>query len=313
MLAHCLQIPCRHAIDDAGRVTWVWPGGYAEFETLATQFTLELQGKEAQVRITIDVNSVEIFMDSCDVFMWNSPILANGKHLVRIQTFHSSHEIPLTICAIKGNAEIIAAPQRPTFIEFVGDSWTCGFGNLHPHNESADATLAWAALLAKSLHADYQLIAASGHGIAKNYGESFLERPGIPDKYDLVLPTIIGTILQPVKERIADLVLILAGENDFSEKPWPSKDLFFERAKLLISKINNRHANPKIIVCMVERMHPAAKLWEEFCLQQNIQSVEFSDLDANIPMGYLWHPSLEHHQKIAQELLPKIRENNKPR
>jgi hypothetical protein len=62
-------------------------------------------------------------------------------------------------------------------IEFIGNSITCGYGvlsdssNCHFSPQTEDAGMSYAAILSRRLHADYHLVAYSGKGMVRNYGD----------------------------------------------------------------------------------------------------------------------------------------------
>ena len=67
---------------------------------------------------------------------------------------------------------------RTRHIEFIGNSLTCGYGTDGNHRdepflvETENCNRAFAAMIARYYDADYTLIAHSGRGAARNYGDS---------------------------------------------------------------------------------------------------------------------------------------------
>src|SRR6185369_6962338 len=81
--------------------------------------------------------------------------------------------------AAPGGAILTKPAARSRQIEFIGDSWTAGYGDMSTtrdcnsnggvtRNSNADST--FAALTAKDFNADYQIMAWSGLGMVRNYG-----------------------------------------------------------------------------------------------------------------------------------------------
>src|SRR5690606_16277784 len=74
----------------------------------------------------------------------------------------------------------LAGPKRKRSIEFIGDSFTVGYGNTSPSQEcsneevyaTTNSQLAFGPLVAKHFNADYQINASSGFGIVRNYNGS---------------------------------------------------------------------------------------------------------------------------------------------
>lgn len=125
---------------------------------------------------------------------------------------------------------------RPTqdknkFVEFIGDSITCGYGidtadELCPFSTGTEnATKAYAYLAATELDIDYSLVSYSGHGFVSGYTPD----PSMPKKEELIQPyydvvsysynSFDGMAPQNVKwdfKRKADVIVINIGTNDFS-------------------------------------------------------------------------------------------------
>lgn len=299
--ARFAHIPCRHFFLSDHSVVWTWPGGYAEFFFVGSRLQIDLEGKECQVRISID-NAI-----------WKSLQLGQSKttlcwegsfteHLVRIQTTHQESDRPLRLFVPQANS-LYPAPPRQHMIEFVGDSWTCGFGNLSENALESDATKAYAALVAQELDCDYSLISVSGHGIAKNFGEIPPSPQSIPVKYIRTQSHIAESTV--CEERRANVGVILAGENDFSFTPYPDSALFQHHFHKLLDLMRSRHPGIQLFIAGVSRNHPA-KAEELACFQHEIQCgkkdifwIDLPDLDSSIPLGYLWHPSVAHHKQLA--------------
>lgn len=77
---------------------------------------------------------------------------------------------------------------RDRVLEFVGDSFTCGYGTLSHRAsdpftpETEDCGKSYAGILSRHFGADHWIIAHSGMGVARNYGDNV---PGwyMPDRY----------------------------------------------------------------------------------------------------------------------------------
>jgi len=292
-----LYIPCRYEVLDNGSIGWAWPGGYCKFQAKTRQLTIRISGKGARIRICIDHEFEDLKIDEAHELIWTSKSLQNVVHFFSIQTIHTDITYPILIHDIQIDGEWEEMEESKELLEFVGDSWTVGYGNLHSDSPDGDCTKAWAALLAGLSNSEYRLIAASGHGIAKNYGENPLQNPSLPEKYKWIRPdhSQIATHSLP-----ASKVFVLAGENDFSEKPWPDLQLFQDRAEDLLISIQKNNPAARIFILCVERGLPAYDLWISLAEKLSLDTILLPNLDPSIPLGHQWHPSLEHHKQIAQ-------------
>src|SRR5581483_9468286 len=71
----------------------------------------------------------------------------------------------------------LPAPRRARQIEFIGDSYTVGYGNVSPSrtctreevHDRTDTQQAFGPLVARHYDADDRIVAYSGFGIVRNY------------------------------------------------------------------------------------------------------------------------------------------------
>lgn len=308
MSARFAHIPCRHILLPDGSISWAWPGGYAESIFHGTDLSLSMQGKDCQVRVSIDHTPWE---DLClgeekQDLHWHG---SSGEHLLRIQTTHQESDRRFILHPPVATA-VIPAHARPLQIEFVGDSWTCGFGNLSEKELASDCTKAFSALVAEQLHADYSLIAVSGHGIVKNFGEAPPSPESLPVKY--LRAESHRSESFSFEERKADIGILLAGENDYSFTPYPDAGQFRQTYRGLLQLMRARHPGIQIFLAGVERNHPCKQM-EYACYEDEIKAgkkdlfwIDIPDLDSTLPLGFLWHPGLEHHRRLATYITQAI-------
>ena len=104
--------------------------------------------------------------------------LPHGVHTVLVQKRTEGEQGRTTLFAVGSDGPLLDAPQAPgRHIEFIGDSHTCGYGTegkspkepFTPETENCD--LAWGCIIARYFDADYTLIAHSGQGIVRNWGD----------------------------------------------------------------------------------------------------------------------------------------------
>jgi lysophospholipase L1-like esterase len=121
--------------------------------------------------------------------------------------------------------------RRARQIEFVGDSYSVGYGNTSASractprqvHDTTDTSLAFGPLLARRLDADYRVNAFSGFGIVRNYAG------GVPDfNLPAIYPRLIPGDLAPVEPAGAEgwrpqLIVVNLGGNDFSTPLHPGE------------------------------------------------------------------------------------------
>lgn len=230
------------------------------------------------------------------------------------------------ISEINVNGMIEPTENKSTFIEFIGDSITCGYGiddEDENHNFSTateDVTRAYAYRTAKALDVDYSMVSYSGYGIVSGYTGDGVKNGSelVPPYYENPAYTIgdFGSVKpQNLKwdftVRQPDLILINLGTNDDSycledeEKRSEYCALYIDFLKTV------RKNNPKAkIVCalgiMTDRLCPyVEKIAADYSAETGDTNITTFRFDVQLPEdGYAanWHPTAKTHGKAAEKL-----------
>lgn len=103
--------------------------------------------------------------------------LPYGKHTVRVVRETEIYYGFTALAALQADGEADTVPPAPALrLEFIGDSLTCGHGNIsscaNPEFTTAEENFSdtFAAQTAALLHAQLSVVAASGNGFAHHYG-----------------------------------------------------------------------------------------------------------------------------------------------
>ena len=127
------------------------------------------------VRIAIYLNGERVVDDMINAAEKTYVISADGQEsVVRVVKLS---ETAMSTCGIRSIAaeDIRPTEQKAHFVEFIGDSITCGYGmddevaEHHFVTGTEDATRAYAYCTAQALDADYSLVSISGYGIISGY------------------------------------------------------------------------------------------------------------------------------------------------
>jgi lysophospholipase L1-like esterase len=218
-----------------------------------------------------------------------------------------------------------APPARDRQIEFIGDSYTAGYGNMSTTREctsdqvdrTTNADLSFGALTARSLNADYQINAFSGRGMVRNY--SGIE-PGTSYRtyYDRALLNVAGDVWTRPSDWRPQLVVVGLGINDFSTaidagEAWTPETLraaFRTAYNGFLDKLRARYGPDTVIVVSGTYMSNTTALTE---LAQQVVQDRNDRGDGLVRYWYYgnegldysgchWHPSLHDDQVISQEL-----------
>jgi len=314
----------RILIGDTGEVTYDWPGTY---------FRFLLNGDACWMRASdIGESHFNVFVDD----QLKQKIVISGKdtlinlvkgldkrktHHIRVQKRSEGEFGRTTIHSFLINKGAVIQPlrSRPNrFIEFIGDSFTVGYGTDGLHRdepflvatENADKT--YACILARYFEADYALIAHSGRGAVRNYGDSLTS-----SRYtmkDAMMNTLNSdtTIHYSFDRYRPDLVIINLGSNDFSTQPNPSQEEFEGAYTAIIQKIRKTYGKNTKILCVISRLGGSVEKYINQVIENlqdpnvyataSLRGVTNNDSD----MGAAWHPGYTGHQKMAMFMIPYI-------
>lgn len=183
------------------------------------------------------------------------PAIPKGTHTIRIikVSGHTLARAELKEMTFYGTVSETAPAKNDTYIEFIGDSISCGWGVLDSKNQDGtytgqDGSMAYPYLISKELNADYSITALSGQGLVF----SGTGMPNMTDGYLLCSPLRDGNTAYEF-ERKADAVVINIGTNDYS-KNIPEAE-FKAAYKALIETIREKNGADCKIICLYNTMN----------------------------------------------------------
>ena len=212
-----------------------------------------------------------------------------------------------------------AEPVRERLIEFIGDSYTCGFGSENsvatdPFTpETENQNKADAAIVARYFGADAYVIAHSGMGVNRNYNDK-LRGYTMADRYlnvfDDGFEKVEGTPLwDPASAPKPDVTVINLGANDFSAGRQPQYSLFKSDYIRILQEVKRFYGEDHPIICISSHVNnypyirdavEAAGLPRVCCY-----GVGDGTFDPD-ERGAASHPAYAAHRKLAYCLIPYI-------
>ena len=175
--------------------------------------------------------------------------LPDGTHTIKLvkATGYTLANVDLKSVYLEGTVGETAPADNQLFIEFVGDSISCGWGVVGGYNGAytdQDATLAYPYLIASSMKADYSVVAVSGQGIIKG-------NPGIAGGYRYASPYRSAKVEYGF-ERKANVVVINADTNDAYDN-YPT-ETYIEALKNFIKYVREKNGENTHIVLVCNMM-----------------------------------------------------------
>lgn len=313
----------RTLVSSDGSVAFDWVGTYME-----TRFT----GGNISVKVSeTGISYYNVFVDNklhrvvkvCGTDTLINLVSGVDKrlHCLKIQK-RSEGEFGRTTIhqfILSGSGRLTDKPMvRTRHIEFIGNSLTCGYGTEGKHRddpflvETENCNLTFAAMIARYFDAEYTLIAHSGRGAVRNYGDSV--RVSKITMKDRMLNTFDEdqTHKWNFKAYHPDLVVINLGSNDFSTEPHPYKMEFIKAYQQIIFQLREHYGNiPILCIYPVGMQAPVYSYYEDLVTGLNDSNVHLLKLDKNLynrttDLGAAWHPGYSGHQKMAMWMIPYI-------
>jgi lysophospholipase L1-like esterase len=313
---------------EGARFSWPGSGIAASFEGTGVDVTLEDTGADF-FSIVVDGGAPGTLATSRGTGTYSlASGLAGGRHSIvltkRTESFVGvARYLGLTVHA---GAPVPSPDPFSRRIEYVGDSITCGYGDLgadatcgfSPQTE--DETRAYGALVAADLHAQQTVVAYSGVGLMRNRDGS--TRDLMPVRFERALadePTSRWTFEGPPP----DVVVIGLGTNDFAMGD-PGTG-FVEAYVAFIRKVRGQYASAQIVCTLGPMLRDSpppgtmsrtqAGVYIEEAVKEaraagdaRVRYLAFDEQQARDGYGCDWHPSLATHRLMAAKLGALVRE-----
>lgn len=231
------------------------------------------------------------------------------------------------------DGKLLAPPPQPDkFIQFIGDSITCGYGiegvvEVDVFNTTQENPWnAYACQTARRLNMDFELVSWSGNGIISHYvdecvNEQRHDKPWIQELYpynDRELEERLGKSENELtvwkKEQEPNVIVVHIGTNDGSYTRFIKERnaKFVEEYVAFLKQIRQLHKSTPII-CMLGVMRQELNDQVAKAVAQVRQQGDGNVYFCEVPLAREWdglgtdyHPSLRTHEKMAALLAQYI-------
>lgn len=206
-----------------GSLSFGWPGVYLEARFEGPAVRVRFDAPADHLRLSIDGKAHRVFRAPGAVDVTISG-LTPGEHVVRLEKLTESQSGSSRFIAFEapGGTALPPRPRRHQ-IEFIGDSFTVGYGNTSPGTACTpqqvhaltDTSQAFGPLAASATGADYRLHAYSGYGMVRNY-DGNVPGQSLPLLYPRAIPGDAEPLAAADPAWRPDEIVIGLGTNDFS-------------------------------------------------------------------------------------------------
>ena len=272
-------------------------------------FTVYIDGERMQKRLEAPAGEHTVtVVELCE----------RGKHILKIVKQCESNYNLCTLRSISLDGELLSSPpQRDKYIEYIGDSLSCGMGNLGKSGVENPQTSLWEDVTqgytyrsAEMLSADCSIISESGIGLAGSWFDPLFDfysawsyKRDKDVKYDFA--------------RLPDLVVINLVTNDYylnCDLKICSVDEVIEKTKEFILFVRKAYGKDIPIVWVGRFMY----LGERYINAVDTAIAELSGEDAaiyrlDVPTskgGAHGHPDIAGHTVASDMLVEFIKKNN---
>lgn len=243
--------------------------------------------------------------------------LKKGVHEVILQKRTEAEQGCLKVSSFTCDGSFLQAEGlKDRKIEFIGDSYTCGFGTEGSSREdpflaeTENVNLTYAAILGRYFDADIHTVSHSGRGIIRNY-DGQAKGDTMVNKYLQSFDNAAGPSWE-VSSFIPDIVIIYLGTNDFSCGIQPKlSDWCREYAKLL-KEIRDFYGKEVPILCLASKAdEQMASYVSEAAGRSGVENVHTAAIlkdahDSVRDLGSCWHPNYRGHRKVASCVIPFV-------
>jgi lysophospholipase L1-like esterase len=316
-----IQYTGRFDFSNPDEARFDWSGVQIAANFSGTSCTIILEDGENDYNIFIDHKLHSILRTTSDTLYTLAADLEDTTHSLLITR---RTEASFGIATVKG---LILEPGKSLLpikeknkrkIEFIGDSFVAGFGSEGKSpdclfsRETENNYISYGPVLARRLQADYSIVAISGTGVIRNYGDS-LRTSHLPLPYYYDKTCMNDTIEWDFTKWQPDVVVLRLGRNDYWKKPFPKRDQFRTAYINFLQQIRTNYPAAQIFaLCGPIRKDPHCDYIRngvnELKNKLNDKKIHFVKLDIKFDpkkdFGCQKHPNESGHKKIADALEP---------
>ena len=312
-----INVNGRHKYTDAGALEVNWSASGFEMNFCAERVIISFVpdfngGQPCYLGIFLDGRRVQKFAVTTGAETLMLEDIPTGEHRLKVVKLSESDCILKfeTLELVGENPEILPPPEYSLRFEFLGDSITCGFGDIGDagfpafRTRDEDTTRTYAYLTSQHFGADIRVEACSGQGIVKNCrGE---EGYRIPCFFEHVLRQVHEP--NDFSEWIPQVVVINAGTNDNGGKV--TDEDFYRESDKFLSRVREVYPDAQIIWLYGMMGLRYKAVLDKVISEKNDPKMHFlpvacitAEADEK---GAVGHPNEKGQKRAAKALIEKI-------
>jgi len=282
-----------------------------------SDYDVELDGKlQSPIRTASATNKYTIASN-----------LTNQTHIIRVIQRSENHwnAAQFNGFYVADGKSLVSPPQKPAKkIEFIGDSYTVGYGNESPSKTCSQTQLrqytntnrSFSTLVTAAFHAQNITLGWSGQGMVRNYGEATKKsQTPYPYYYKKTLGVSYEAFTWDFTKWIPDLVVICLGTNDFSTTPNPDDTMYANAYHTFIDTVRAKYPLVSIL-CVSTHTGPMDTYLKKIVADEvgarNHKNTYYAEFPQSLDMGGCdWHPTVKDDSLIASALVKSIMTNVK--
>jgi lysophospholipase L1-like esterase len=304
---------------------YCWSGVIIEAAFTGSTIGMKIDHKKSYYDIEVDdtFDTIVDITSSGEYIFTNN--LSDGNHIVRIKLRSEDHYSAASFqgLLLAESGEVLDAPSKPSRkIEFIGDSYTAGYGVESPGrdcdsellNKYTNAHSTFAANVTKAFHAQSIILGWSGAGMVRNYGAgSKRSDDPFPAHYNRTLGIVNANTDWDYSKWKPELVVICLGTNDYSTSPQPDDSMYIGDYHKFIERIRTNYPDASIL-CVSTGDETFEKNVETVVSEQKTTYGNTKIYSARYPSslentGCDWHPNVKDNIKVADVLIETIMDN----
>ncbi|HEX2974886.1 MAG TPA: SGNH/GDSL hydrolase family protein [Bacteroidales bacterium] len=212
-------------------------------------------------------------------------------------------------------AELLSPDLMTRKIEFIGDSYICGYGNEGSSSDEGfkysteNSYMAYSAITSRTLDAEYISVCYSGMGMVQDYKGN--KKFSMTNYYDVIVNN--GSDRWDYSRFKPDLVVLALGGNDVESNV--NREEFIDTYVKFMKRIRSNYPHAAII-CVAgpsapNDFWPKIKEYVQAAAEKYAKTADqvyYFEFTPFTPHGSNLHPTVAEHQQLASEFIPFVKE-----